>query len=45
MNITWMTSIRPDSCLFPYREKKKRKKKFPGGPVIKNPPVSARDTG
>ena len=25
MNVTWMTLIRPDSCLFPYREKEKRK--------------------
>ena len=53
MHVTWMTSINPDSCLFPYikqkkkrkKERKKERKKFPGGPMIKNPLVNARDTG
>ena len=30
---------------FKRKEKRKRKEDFPGGPVVKDPPASAGDTG
>ena len=45
--LPWISNLPPDCYI--KREKKKKLLKllsdFPGGPVVKNPPANARDTG